>query len=99
MGVSALLEFVRKFDLAEEDPWVVVLVIETILELSDALDRTVDFFVLTEHHEGGAGLSELWVEGFDVHHFHRFVFVPVLAIEKIRHRSAPAVGFTREAED
>ena len=68
-----------------------VLVIETILEFSNALDRTIDFFVLTEHHEGGAGLSELWVEGWGVNHLYGIIVVPVLAVKKIRHRGISAV--------
>lgn len=80
--MDAPLELVCKLDLVEEDPRVMVLVIETILELPDALDRAIDLLVPTEYHEGGVGLPELWVEGwFDVNHRYRFVFMFVLAVE------------------
>lgn len=99
MGASPPLKFFCKLDLAEEDPWIMVLVIETILELSDALDRPVDFIILTEHHKGGAGLSELWVEELCVNHLYGFVFVLVVSVKKIRHRGTLAVVFIRETED
>jgi len=64
--VNAPLEILCELDLVEEDPGVMVLMIEPILEFPDALDRSVDLFVPTKYQQDGVGLSELRVEGSGV---------------------------------
>lgn len=97
--MNAHLELLRELDLIEEDPWIMVFVIEPILKLLDALHRSVDLFVSTKHQKDRICLSELWVEGSRIHHLDGFVFSSVLAAEKIRYRGLLAVGFVGEAED
>lgn len=66
--MNAPLEILCELDLIEEDPGVMVLMIEPVLEFPDALDRSVDLFVPTKHQQDGVGLSELRVErsGVDI---------------------------------
>ena len=64
--MNAPLEILCELDLVEEDPGVMVLMIEPILEFPDALDRSVDLFVPTKYQQDGVGLSELRVEGSGV---------------------------------
>ena len=91
--MNALFEILRELDLIEEDPRIVVLVIESILEFPDALDRSIDLFVPTEDQEDRVGLSELRVKGsgVDLYHLYGFSFLLILAVEKIRHRGLLAV--------
>ena len=99
-GVNTLFEILCELDLVEEDPRIMILVIESILELPDALDRSIDLFVPTKHQKDGVGLSELGVEGSDVDIYDLCgIVVLVLGAEKIGDGGFLAVGFVGEGED
>ena len=66
--MDILLEVIRELDLVEEDPGITILVVESILELSDALHRSVHLLVPTKHQKDRVCLSELWVEGSRIDH-------------------------------
>ena len=57
------LKILCELFLIEEDPGVMILVIEPIFELADAFYRAVHLFVPTKHHKDGICLSELRVKG------------------------------------
>lgn len=65
--MNAPLEILCELDLIEEDPGVMIFVVEPILELPDALDRSVDLFVPTKYQQDGVGLSELRIEGSGIY--------------------------------
>ena len=50
-GAHTPLELLRELDLIEEDPRIMVLVIEAILNVPNTLHRSVHLLVPTEHNE------------------------------------------------
>lgn len=87
---DALFEIIRKLDLVEENPRIMVVAIESILELPDTLHRTVYVLVPTEHEEDCVRLAELRIEGSDVDHF---LLLSTVAVEQMRDGSLLAIGF------
>ena len=95
-----LLEVLRELDLVEEHPGIVILVIESILELPDALHRPVNLLVPTKHQKDRIRLSELRVEGLHICCLcDSVLFVAALAAEQVGNRGLPNVSFVGEAED
>ena len=97
-GEGEPLELLCKLDLVEEDPRIMILVIEAIFELPDAFHRTIYFFVPTKHQKDGICLSELRVEGsYDLYGF--CVLFAGVTSEEIGYRGPLAVGFAGETKD
>jgi len=96
---DAFLEVIRELDLVEEDPGIVILVVEPVLKLSDALHRSIHLLVPTKHQQDRVCLSELWVERSRIDHGGVGFFLAVVAVEQTRNRCFLAVRLVGEAED
>jgi len=97
--MNALLELIREFDVVEEHPGIMILVVESILKLPDALHRSVDLLIPAKHHKDRISFSELRVGGFYINQDGFCLFLFVLATEQGRYRRFFAIRFVREAED
>ena len=97
--MNALLELFCEFDLVEEDPRIVVLVVEPILEFPYALHSSIHLLVPAEHYEGCACLSDLRIKRSDVNYDCFTFFVSTGAVEQTRYGGSLAVRFVGDAED